>query len=84
MSVDDESNGRDGADSSTPEQTRGVEIVTLSDEGGRGVYLSCAAELSPIDLLEGLCDLIAQMTRAIVSRPQVERAGDLGLSDDVF
>ena len=62
----------------------GVEVVTLADESGRGVYLTCAADLSTTDLVEGLCELVAQVTRAALARPEAKRAGDLGLGDDVF
>lgn len=76
--VRDESESRELGDSA------GVEIVTLADEQGRGVYLTCSADLPPQDLVEGLCDLIAQVTRAALSRPSAMRAGELGLGDDVF
>lgn len=62
----------------------GVEIVTLADEQGRGVYLTCSADLTPQELVEGLCDLLTQVTRAALSRSHAERAGDLRLGEDVF
>lgn len=66
------------------EGVEGVEIVTLADELGHGVYLTCGAETTPEALVEGLCSLLAQVTRAAITRPQVKRAADLGLGDDVF
>ncbi len=56
-----------------------VEIVTVSDSAGRGVYVSCGAEVTPADLVAGLCDLIAQVTRAVLADPRATRAGDLEL-----
>ena len=63
---------------------QGVEIFTLADELGHGVYVSCQADVSPIDLLEGICNLLSQVTRAALNHPQVKRAGDLNLGEDVF
>ena len=62
----------------------GVEIVVVSDEAGKGIYVSCGANVAPADLVEGVCNLLAQITRAVVARPQATRAADLGLGDDVF
>ena len=62
----------------------GVEVVVVSDEAGHGIYVMCAAHVAPADLVEGLCGLLAQVTRAVVARPQATRAADLGLGDDVF
>lgn len=60
-------------------QRGGVEIVTVSDSAGRGVYVSCGAEVAPADLVAGLCELIAQVTEAVLADPQATRAGDLEL-----
>lgn len=57
----------------------GVEIVTVSDSAGRGVYVSCGAEVAPVDLVAGLCELLAQVTRAVLADPRATRAGDLEL-----
>ena len=59
-------------------------MVVVSDEAGKGIYVSCAAGIAPVDLVEGVCNLLAQITRAVVARPQATRAADLGLGDDVF
>ena len=61
----------------------GIEIVSVADEGGHGVYLSCAAQVRSEDLLSGLCDLVQQVTRAMVANPGAERAGELGLGDEL-
>ncbi|MDQ3817552.1 MAG: hypothetical protein M3362_07675 [Acidobacteriota bacterium] len=89
MKEDDDSehaNGGTGApeDSDSLESDEGVEIVTLADEGGRGVFITCRAEVSPADLVQGVLDLLGQVTRAALARPHAERAGDLGLGEDVF
>jgi hypothetical protein len=87
MSTDDgQSNGGNGAgqDEQAAESQEGVELVTVQDENGKGIYLSCAAETSPQDLVDGLCALLSQVMRAVVARPQAKRVGDLGLGDDVF
>lgn len=60
-------------------KTKGVEIVTVSDSAGRGVYVSCGADVAPGDLVAGLCDLIAQVTKAALADPRADRAGDLEL-----
>ncbi len=60
----------------------GVEIVVITDEQGRGVNLSCMADVSPADLIESALNLIQQVTRAALRNPTVKRAGDLGLGDD--
>ncbi|MEJ7713743.1 MAG: hypothetical protein WKF84_28825 [Pyrinomonadaceae bacterium] len=60
-------------------QTNGVEIVTVGDSAGRGVYVSCNADVAPADLVAGLCDLIAQVTKAALADPRADRAGDLEL-----
>ncbi len=60
----------------------GVEIVVITDEQGRGVNLSCVADVSPADLIESALNLIQQVTRAALRNPTVKRAGDLGLGDD--
>ncbi len=65
-------------------EREGVEIVSVVDSEGRGVYVSCRADLTPGDMVAGLCDLIAQVTRAVLANPQATRAGDIGLNDDVF
>lgn len=59
-----------------------VEIITVADGGGRGVFVSCGVNLTPGDLVAGLCDLIAQVTQAALDHPQATRAGDLDLGDD--
>jgi hypothetical protein len=64
-------------------ESEGVEIFTLSDELGKGVYVSCKADTSPADLIEGLCNLLSQITRSALESPKVTRAGDLGLGDDL-
>lgn len=86
MSVDDEFDSGDGDDPDRQEvdESRGVEVVTVADEQGRGVYLTCAAQLPPAALVEGLLDLLGQVTRAALARPGATRAGELGLGDDVF
>lgn len=60
----------------------GVEIVVITDEQGRGVNLSCVADVSPADLIESALNLVQQITRAALDRPTATRAGDLGLGDD--
>jgi hypothetical protein len=79
-------NGGNGSttDEPAPRADNGIEVVTLSDGLGKGVYVTCGAEVSPADLVEGLCDLLAQVTRAALTRPAATRAGDLGLGEDVF
>jgi hypothetical protein len=62
----------------------GVEVVVVSDEAGHGIHVTCAADAAPADLVEGVCNLLAQITRAVVARPRATRAADLGLGDDVF
>ena len=59
-----------------------LEIITVADGEGRGVFVSCGVNLTPGDLVAGLCDLIAQVTRAALTHPQAMRAGDLDLGDD--
>ena len=59
-----------------------VEIITVADSEGRGVFVSCGVNLTPGDLVAGLCDLIAQVTHAALAHPQATRAGDLDLGDD--
>jgi len=66
-----------------PEADPGVEIVVVADSQGRGVYVTCGAHVDPVNLVAGLCDLMEQITRAVVARPHVTRAGDLGLGEDV-
>ena len=73
-----------GSAQDEPSPTGGVEMVVVSDEAGKGIYVSCAAGIAPADLVEGVCNLLAQITRAVVARPQATRAADLGLGDDVF
>jgi hypothetical protein len=60
----------------------GVEIVVITDEQGRGVNLSCVADVAPADLIESALNLIQQVTRAALNNPSAKRAGDLGLGDD--
>ena len=62
----------------------GVEIVSVVDSGGLGMYVSCHADIATGDMVAGLCDLIAQVTRAVLANPQATRAGDIGLDDGVF
>jgi hypothetical protein len=62
----------------------GVELVSVADEGRHGVYVTCMADIAPADLVEGLCNLLTQVTRAVLARPEAKRAGDLGLGEDVF
>jgi hypothetical protein len=62
-----------------PEQ--GVEIITAVDSTGRGVYVSCAADTTPADMVAGLCDLLAQVTAAALATPEAQRAGDLPLEN---
>ena len=57
----------------------GMEIVTVCDSAGRGVYVSCGAEVAPVDLVAGLCELLAQVTRAVLANSRATRAGDLEL-----
>ena len=59
-----------------------VEIITVADSKGRGVFVSCGVNLAPGDLVAGLCDLIAQVTQAALAHPKATRAGDLDLGDD--
>ena len=61
----------------------GIEVVVVADEQGRGVHLSCVADLSPADLIESALNLIQQVTRAALNNPTATRAGDLGLGADV-
>lgn len=89
MKKDDDSehaNGETGEpeDSDSLVPNEGVEVVTLADEGGRGVFITCGADVSPADLVEGVLDLLGQVTRAALARPHVERVGDLGFGEDVF
>jgi hypothetical protein len=89
MNKDDDlehANGETGEpeDSGSLMANGGVEIVTLADEGGRGVYITCGADVSPADLVESVLDLLGQVTRAALARPHAERAGELGLGEDVF
>ncbi|MBA3765851.1 MAG: hypothetical protein H0W99_02465 [Acidobacteria bacterium] len=60
----------------------GVEVVVITDEQGRGVNLSCVADVSPADLIESALNLIQQVTRAALRNPSAKSAGDLGLGDD--
>ncbi len=63
----------------------GVEIFSVSDDLGLGVYVSCAADTAPTDLVAGLCKLISQITEASLLHPEITRAGDLPLgNDDAF
>ena len=62
----------------------GVEIFSVSDDLGLGVYVSCAADTTPADLVAGLCGLISQITQASLLHPEITRAGDLPLGDDAF
>ncbi|MBA3438578.1 MAG: hypothetical protein H0T92_01750 [Pyrinomonadaceae bacterium] len=59
-----------------------VEIITVADDGGRGVFVSCGVDLRPGDLVAGLCDLIAKVTQAALDHPRATRAGELELGDD--
>lgn len=61
----------------------GVEIVVITDEQGRGVNLSCVADVSPADLIESALNLVQQVASAMRRNPTAKRAGDLGLGDDV-
>jgi hypothetical protein len=61
----------------------GVEIVVITDEQGRGVNLSCVADVSPSDMIESALNLIQQVTRAALRNPTAKRVGDLGLGEDV-
>ena len=70
-------------DEPSEEKPAGVEIVVVADEQGRGVHLSCVADLSPADLIESALNLIQQVTRAALNNPRATRAGDLGLGEDV-
>ena len=82
--MDEEPEQENGSTQDEPSPTGGVEMVVVSDEAGKGIYVSCAAGIAPADLVEGVCNLLAQITRAVVARPQATRAADLGLGDDVF
>ncbi len=65
----------------------GVEIFSVSDDLGLGVYVSCAADTAPTDLVAGLCKLISQITEASLLHPEIKRAGDLplgGNDNDAF
>ncbi len=77
----DEVGDRDEQSKSTA--SAGVEIVVVTDEQGRGVNLSCVADISPAGLVESALNLIQQVTRAALSNPAATRAGDLGLGEDV-
>lgn len=66
-----------------PAAGSGVEIAMVTDEQGRGVNLSCVADVSPADLKESALNLVQQVTRAALNNPQAKRAGDLGLGDDI-
>ena len=74
--MSDEFNGDNGDPSSD-----GVEMVVVSDESGRGVFVSCGAQLAPADLVAGLCEIISQVTKAVIERPHISHAGDLNLGD---
>ena len=63
------------------DNAEGVEIFTVADELGCGVYVSCAADTTPADLVAGLCDLISQITQAVIAQPEAKRAGDLELEE---
>lgn len=63
--------------------SKGVEIVVVTDEQGRGVNLSCVADVTPADLIESALNLVQQVTRAALNNPTATRAGELGLGDDV-
>ncbi len=84
MSTDedpDQSNGGNGE--SGPATDQGIEIFTVADDLGYGVYVPCKADVPPANLIEGVCNLLAQITRAAINRSQATRAGDLGLGEDV-
>jgi hypothetical protein len=55
------------------------EVFTLADELDFGVCVSCRADVSPANLVEGLCYVLAQITRAALDRPEIGRVADLGL-----
>lgn len=73
----------DPDESSESTASSGVEIVVITDEQGRGVNLSCMADLSPADLVESALNLIQQVTKAAMNNPTATRAGDLGLGEDI-
>jgi hypothetical protein len=70
------------ADEERTDRAPGVEIVVITDEQGRGVNLSCVADVKPADLIESALNLIQQVTRAALNNPSAKRVGDLGLGDD--
>lgn len=45
----------------------GMEVVVVADAQGRGVQLSCVADLSPADLIDSALHLIQQVTRAALN-----------------
>ena len=61
----------------------GIQIVVVTDEYGRGVNLSCVADVSPADLVESALNLVQQVTRAALKNPAATRAADLGLGEDI-
>ncbi|MBA3441475.1 MAG: hypothetical protein H0T92_16575 [Pyrinomonadaceae bacterium] len=82
--MDEEPEQENGSTPDEQSPAGGVEVVVVSDEAGRGIHVTCAADAAPADLVEGLCDLLAQVTRAVVARPRATRAADLGLGNDIF
>jgi len=73
----------DGDEPSEPTSSAGVQIVVVTDEYGRGVNLSCVADVSPADLIESALNLVQQVTRAALNNPAATRAADLGLGEDI-
>ncbi len=82
MSRDDFDISDEDEDVINASKGEGVEIFTLSDELGKGVYVSCKADTTPANLIEGLCNLLSQITRSALESPTIKRAADLGLGDD--
>ncbi len=81
---DQNSDGNGKSGNGQPSTTdQGIEIFTVADDLGYGVYVSCKADVPPANLIEGVCNLLALITRAAIDRPQARRAGDLGLGEDV-
>jgi hypothetical protein len=89
VAEDKGSDGREGGGSGggslSQDADEGLEVVTLADEKGLGVYVTCSADLSPADLVAGLCDILGRVAEAALERrPGSARAGDLCLGEDVF
>ena len=79
MGANGDMRGNNGSPSHERIQTTLVSSFHVADELEYGVYISCDGKILPADLIEGLCNLLAQITRAALSHPAAARAADLGL-----